>query len=119
MKELILYLITFIFVYLIYLIFIVLRKKSIEKYSNSKEVKFLVNKYKLDIKKINMKKLANTIGLTNAFIISTTITIVSFIENYILLLLAGLVILVPLILIMYTILGKSLEKKYRVGDKNV
>ena len=103
---------TFILVYLVYLFLIVLRKKKVKKYQNSTEVKFLVNRYNINIKKINLKKLANLLALTNSFIIAVTILAVSYINGFILKLMVGFIVLFPMILIFYSIIGKQLSKKY-------
>lgn len=112
MEQMILFVFTFLFVYLFYLFFIVLRKKTISKYDKSKEVMYLKNKYKLDLSKINMKILANTIGLLNAFIIALVLFVIDFFDSFIFKMLIGFVTLFPIILISYHILGKILQKNY-------
>ena len=112
MNELILFLGTFIFVYLVYLVLIILRKKKMDKYKKSTEVRYLENKYKLDIKKLNLKKLSHILDLANAFIIAITILVISFVDDLILKLMVGFIVLFPMILIIYHIIGKSLQKKY-------
>ncbi len=112
MNELILFLGTFIFVYLVYLVLIILRKKKMDKYKKSTEVRYLENKYKLDIKKLNLKKLSHILALANAFIIAITILVISFVDDLILKLMVGFIVLFPMILIIYHIIGKSLQKKY-------
>ncbi len=111
MEYIITYCIVFIIVYLIYLLFVVKRKKSIEKLKNSLEVRFLINRYHIDIDNMNIRSLSNKIALCNSFIISTTFIIVLFVKHFILKMLLGFVILFPLILISYHILAKSLLKK--------
>lgn len=112
MKELIFFLIVFLLVYLIYLFFIILRKKKLEKYYNSTEVRYLVGRYKINIQKSNMKEVANGMALANAFVISTTVSIVSLLNNLVLKLLVGFVVLIPLILITYHLMGRYFLKKY-------
>lgn len=104
---------TFIIVYLIYLLLIILRRKKVEKFKNSTEVRYLENKYKLNIKKEDLKSLTHLLSMSNAFIIATTITAISFIDDLILKLMVGFMILFPMILIVYHFIGKSLQKKYR------
>lgn len=111
MEYIVTYFITFIIVYLIYLLFVVKRKKAIKKLKNSLEVRFLINRYHIDIDKINMKSLANKIAICNSFIISTTFIVILFVKNFILKMLLGFVVFFPLILISYHILAKSLLKK--------
>lgn len=111
MEYIITYCVVFIIVYLIYLLFVVKRKKSIEKLKKSLEVRFLINRYHIDINNINIRSLSNKIALCNSFIISTTFIIVLFIKPFILKMLLGFVVLFPLILISYHILAKLLLKK--------
>lgn len=111
MEKLIWFIIVFSVIYLFYFLFIICRKKKLEKFKTSVEVQFLVKKFKLNIDKINIKLLAHLIGLANAFIISTTFTIVEFFDNVIIKLMMAFVSLMFLILIIYSILGKTLKKK--------
>lgn len=113
MKELILFLVLFIIVYLFYFIFVISRKKVLKKFPNGKELTFLKYKYNLDYSKINIKFLAHIIALSNAFILSTTVTIISIFDNFLIQMLVGFLILIPLILIVYSIIGKSFSKKSR------
>ena len=107
-----LWFIFFIIVYLIYYILIINNKKKILKYRYSKEVSYLVTKYQLNVEKIGLKKLAHFIALTNAFIISTTVSIVSYFDNIVIILIMSFVVLLLLIIISYAILGRILVKKY-------
>ena len=111
MEKLIWFLIVFIIIYGFYFLFIICRKKKLEKFKMGVEVQFLVKKFKLSLNKINIKLLANLIALSNAFIISTTFTVVELFENIIIKLMIAFVTLMILILIIYSILGKTLKKK--------
>lgn len=113
MKELIIFLILFIIVYLFYFIFVISRKKILKKFPNGKELTFLKYKYNLDYSKINIKVLAHVIALSNAFILSITVTIISIFDNFLIQMLVGFLILIPLILIIYSIIGKIYSKKSR------
>lgn len=116
MDNLIVALIAFVVVFLFYLGLIILRKDKINKYKNSSEIKFLVSKYKLDLKKINLKKLTLLLGFVNAFIISLTVFVTEFVNNFILKLMVGFIVLFPAILISYHIIGVILNKR---SGKNV
>jgi hypothetical protein len=60
-----------------------------------------------------MKQIANTIGLANAFIMSVIVTIISMIDGYLLAFLVGVALLVPLILIIYHLIGKYYQNKQK------
>lgn len=109
------YLITFIFcfviVYLVYSTVVIFRKKGFEKFKTSKQLKFFEIAYKIDFKKINLKSFAQALALTNAFIIAFTCTVIEIFDSLIFKMLVGFVILVPLILLMYKLLGTIYKKK--------
>ena len=77
------------------------------------EVEILILKYHIDLSKINYKKLLKIVGLTCSIDISLIITIVSLIstDNIIFILLVGGVLIIPVILISYSILGSYFKKK--------
>lgn len=111
MEYLITYIIAFMVVYIIYFLFVVKRKKATEKLKKSLEVRYLINRYHIDIDNINLRTLSNRIALCNSFIIATTFIIILFVNHFILKMLLGFVALFPLILIGYHFLAKSLIKK--------
>ena len=113
MKQVLLFLSIFIIVYLFYLVFVISRKKSLIKWKNGKEMTYLKYRYKLNLDKIDIKSLANVIGLCNALIMASVVTIISFVKGFILQMLLCLVLLIPLILVFYHIIGKYYQKKLR------
>ncbi len=110
--------IAFILVYIVYYYFILKRKyKAFKKGKNKKiyeqmEVSYLVSRFKIDRKKINLN-LLRIIGIINAFIISFTGTFLYYIpvERIMWKFLIGFVIIFLLIYALYEILGKVLVKK--------
>ena len=117
MKNFIMFLILFVIVYLFYLIFVISRKKVLKKFPKGKELTFLKYKYKLDYSKFSIKTLAHIIALANAFILSTTVTIIGMFNNFLIQMLVGLIVLIPLILISYSIIGKVLKNKQKERKK--
>jgi len=111
MKELIFYLIMFILVYLFYVVFVMCRKNVLKKFPEGKEAKYLKLKYGIKINDKNIKKIANTIFLANAFILSTAVYIVCLFDNIFIQILVGLVVLLVLILVIYHLIGMYLKKK--------
>lgn len=109
------YLIVFIGIYLIYLIFVILRKKALKKFRKSAYVVYLEKVYKIDVDKINPYILSNMVCIVNAFVIATTLYVFSNLKGA-LSYLVGFATLFGLIFLMYHILGLILKKK---GDKNV
>lgn len=113
MKQFILFILIFIIVYLFYFIFVICREKSLKKWKKGKELTYLKYRYKLNLDHINIKILANVVGLSNAFIIATVVTLISLFNNFIIQMLIGFISLFPLILIIYHIIGKYYQRKLR------
>ena len=111
MKELILYLITFLVAYLFYVIFVLCRKNVLKKFPDGKEARYLKYKYNVKINDKNVKKIANSIFLVNSFILATVVYIVQLFDNFILGLLVGMVIVFILIIVLYHILGTIYKNK--------
>lgn len=111
MKFLIIFVVSFLVVYLLYLITVISNKKKLEKFKKSNQVLIFVQKYKLKITDSNVKELAQLVALSNAFIIATSITIVELVSNFILKILVAFLVIVPLILIIYNLVGKHMLKK--------
>ena len=111
----------FILVYLFYYLFVIRSKKAMTKLQDGKEMTFLNRNYHLDYTKLNPKKIANAIALANSFILSFTTVIVcilnDWIKNFYLWLLAcmlmAFVILFPLIIILYHLIGSHFSKKQK------
>jgi len=118
LEKLIEFIIVFVLCYLIYLFFVILKKKN--KKFNSKKLKpeesYLILKYKLDFKKINYKKYMHVVALINSFIFALTLELVQIVKGLFLQILISLIFLVPLILICYGFIGRYYKKKGRVKD---
>lgn len=110
---------SFLLVYLIYEIFVIRKERALEKMKKSKDVLLLCNLSKLDIKKVNFKKLVRLLALTNAFIISGMGTLVllfnKIITNFYIWILVSsvlaLIVLIPLIIGCYKLIGNMLKKE--------
>jgi len=111
MEKVLIFLICFIIVYLVYYLVVVHRKKGLEAFKAGKQLLFFKNAYNLDIEHLDYKKFANSLALVNAFIIAFTVTVIEFFDSYIVKLGVGFIVLIPLMLICYYILGKAYKKK--------
>lgn len=112
MKEILFYLGSMLLIFLGYYIFVIKNKKRLEKFSHNTYVSYLIGVYKLDIKEISIKQLAKAIAMINSFIIATTVFIVGFINSLIIKLILGFIVLIPLQLLMYHIVGKTFQKRF-------
>lgn len=111
MAQVIFFILSFVFVYFVYYMIVIKREDKLKKMKTSTEFNYLKKVYHIKINQFDLKWLAKKVIMTNAFVISLTVTIASFSSNIILMLLLGFVILFPSILILYHILGKYLQKK--------
>ena len=104
--------IAFILVLLIYILFINRKRKEYVEGKNQLEINYIINRFKLDMRKTKYKDIKWAVTFINAFIISFTFTVLINIEiSYILKLLIGFVILFALIYSIYEIVGRTLKKK--------
>lgn len=111
MNYLLTFIVSFLTIYILYYIVVINRKKGLESFKKGKQLDFFIKTYKLDKKKLNIKSFANTLSLSNSFIIALTLTIIELIDNLILKLIATILLLVPQMIIIYSIIGKSYKKK--------
>ena len=105
------FIIAFLLIYLFYFLTVILQKKRYEKFKKSNQFMYFVNKYKLDTTKINIKEFIYIISFTNSLIIAIAFIMTFLVENIILQLLIGLIVLIPLILVSYSLIGKYLKRK--------
>ncbi len=105
------FLFCFIIWHLLYSIIVIYRKKGLEKFKESKQLLYFKQAYNIDVNKIDIKKFATKLSLVNGFIIATVVTIISLFDSLLIKLVVGFIILLPLMILMYTILGKSYQKK--------
>lgn len=126
LELLLLFCISFVIIFFLYEFFIVRKfyryeekkvkkKKKLKEYKYPVEVLFLINRYDLDVKKINYKKLLHIISLVSSFDISLILIIVSLVNNFYYKLIMIAILVVPTIFISYSFVGKLYKKK---GDKN-
>jgi len=116
MEQIVIFISSFVIIYLFYFLFVIRSNKKRERLYIGMEAVYLMKKYKLPNKVLANKQYCHIIALTNSFIIALTVTIISLINNYLLMLLGGLILLIPQIFLYYHIIGKYYQKKE--GTKN-
>lgn len=110
-EELILFIMTFLLVFIIYELFLVRKCKKDKRRKKPIEVNYLIGKYNLDLDKLNYKRLLNIISAVSAFDISLVVTLISILDSFYLQLLIGFVLIMLLILVSYDIVGRIYKKK--------
>ncbi len=118
-KFVILFIFVFIITFLVYE-FLILRKykdnKKNKKLKNKypMEVLLLINLYKLDISKLNYKKLLHFISLVSSIDISLIITIAGIFDMGLIQIIIALIIVIPVILGSYYMIYLYYKKKYKL-----
>ena len=114
------FIIIFIIVYVFYLIrYIIGKKKKYDPNNICQELMYLINKYRLDMKKIKYKRIMNQISISCAFGIAFASTFTfRYVKNIYLGMLLGAIILIFLIMISFNLIGKYYEKKGMIKDGN-
>ncbi len=111
MQEIYLFLMTFVFMFLIYEIFVVRKEKKGKSKKTPMEVRFLEARYHLDLKKINYKQLLNVVSFVSALDIALIVTVIALAKSFVLELVLGACLTLPLILVSYHFVGKFYQKK--------
>ena len=121
MQELVLFSLSFILMYLIYQIFVVHRTiKNNKKNKDRKEpieVLYLVNRYNLDLKKINYKQLLQIIAITSSLDVALSVSFIVNIKNFFLEVFGGFVFMIIIILISYHCIYLFYKRKGMIKDE--
>ena len=116
--ELILFLISFIVVFLLYQLFIVRRAKSKKNPKEPFEVTYLTTKYKLDLEKVNYKKLLRVISIVSSFDIALVVSIIVLLKSFILEIIVGFISILVIILVSYHLVYLFYKKKGMIEDES-
>lgn len=115
MQEVILFLLTFLIIFVIYEIVVVARaKKNLKKKKDNKqpmEVKYLMYKYKFDLKKINYKRLLHVCAAVSSIDMALIVSVSMIFDSYMFQLITAVVLIVPVILISYHFVYLIYKKK--------
>ncbi|MDD5888812.1 MAG: hypothetical protein PUC82_04935 [bacterium] len=123
MREIVLFFICFVLILTIYEIFIVWpmkkykasknKKKGINRKEKSEpaEIKFLVNKYGLDLEKVNYNQLLQIVSLTSSFDMALIVSIIMLVDGYLWQLILAIALVIPVIFISYGLVAKFYKKK--------
>lgn len=116
--ELILFLISFVLVFLLYQIFIVRRAKSKKNPKEPFEVTYLVSKYKLDLKKVNYKNLLRVISIVSSFDIALVVSIIVLLKSFILEIIVGFISILVIILVSYHLVYLIYKRKGMIKNES-
>ncbi len=116
MEWFLLFIFYFIFCFIFYQIYYWIRRKKEERLLKMPELTYLVNIYKLDIKKIGLRKLLNIFSLFNALILSLSLFIFRLFGISLITLLMAFILISILIVITYHFIGRFYQKKGMIKD---
>ena len=111
MQELYLFILCFFSVLIIYEIFIVNRAKKKKTKKQPIEVRYLMVRYHLNMKKVDYNQLLQLVALISSFDIALIVSIAMIMDSYLFQLIMALVLVLPVILISYHFVGKFYKKK--------
>ena len=116
MKEFILFVLTFIFVLMIYEIFIVskTKKRKAKGKDNGKEpmeVMYLIKRYNLNLNKINYNQLLQIISIVSSFDIAIVVSLIMLPDSFILSIILGFISCIGSILFSYHLVYLFYKKK--------
>ena len=115
MEELVLILLTFIFVLIIYEVFItapIKKKRGLNSdYKEIIEIKYLIARYNLDIKKVDYNQLLQICGIVSSFDIALVVSLVAYVHGLVLELIVGFSSATIIILLSYHIVYLFYKKK--------
>jgi len=89
------------------------KKKEIDQAKYPAEVELFIYKYKVDLKKVNFRGMLKLLGFVCSLDIAFIVTVLSFIktDNNLILLGVGALLVIPVILISFSLLGRYFKKK--------
>ena len=117
MKVLLSFILCFVVVLFLYEIFIVRKAKRRNSKNKPMEIKFLISKYRVDIKKADYKQLLQIVAITSSFDISLIVAIISLFNSYWIQLLIAFILIFPVIFISYYFVGNFYKKRGMIIDE--
>lgn len=118
-EEIILFLMTFVLLFIIYQIFFILpakKSKDSKKKKELLEIRYLQSKYSLDFDKISYNQLLQLCAITSCFDISLAVTVVSYLHSLLWEIVVGFVVICVLIFGSYHLIYLFYKKKGMVKD---
>ncbi|MBQ6135243.1 MAG: hypothetical protein IJI60_02890 [Bacilli bacterium] len=126
MREVILFILSFLLVLVLYEFLIVRRaKKRVDKKTKQEkaakeplEVTYLKTRYKLDMEKINYSKLLQVIAFTSSFDIALIVSVIAYLNNFILEIILGFFLTIGIILLSYHLIYLFYKKKGMIQNES-
>ena len=116
MQEFIIFLLSYLVIFLVYQLFVVKPAKKNKKKKQPTEIKYLVAKYNLDMKKIEYNQLLQIIALVSSFDIALVCSLIMIPTNFFVRLLVGFFSIIIIILVSYHLVYLFYKKKGMIKD---
>lgn len=121
MQEVILFLLTYLFTFLIYQLFIVRKVKRNRKNGKLKrnpiEITYLTKRYHLNMKKVSYNQLLQIVAIVSSFDIALSVSLILLFDNFFLEIIVGFVSVIILILGSYHFIYLFYKKKGMIKDE--
>ena len=117
-RELILFLISFVIVFILYRLLVVRKAKRKKNPKQPREVIYLVDRYNLDLEKVNYKRLLRLISIVSSFDIALVVSIIVLLKNYILEIIVGFIATLVIILFSYHLVYLIYKKKGMIKNES-
>ena len=118
MEELILFLLSFIFIFILYQLFVIPWAKRKKKKKHPIEVFYLVHRYHLDLDKIKYNQLLQNVSLVSSFDIAVIVSIVLNLSNLFLEIVVGFILTFVVILLSYHIVYLFYKRKGMIKNES-
>ncbi len=119
MRNVVVFVLSYILVFIIYELFIVNKAKKYKDDESKKkpvEVRYLVKKFGIDINKINYNQMLQVIALLSSLDIAIIAAVMAMFKVLTVQLIAGFITLIPLLLITYNFIGRRYRKKMKENE---
>ena len=116
LEDLWLFLLCFFLVLIVYEIFIVRRAKAKKVKKQPIEVRYLITRYHLNMRKIDYPQLLQIVALVSSFDISFIVFVVAMLDSYLWQIVAVFVLVLPVIILSYHFVGVFYKKKGMTKD---
>ncbi len=116
MKNVIVFVVSYIMILIIYELFVVRKAKKYRDDDSVKkpvEVRYLVKKYGVNINKIDYNQMLQVIALVSSLDIAIIAAVMSLFKVLVVQILAGFIVMIPLMLISYSFIGNKYRKKMK------
>ena len=109
------FILLFLLFYIIESVFVDKKKRSFSKLRKSDEIRLFVNRYNLNLEKLDYKEVRKTVYFINSFILSFTTALILNIKSVFLQMVISFIVVFALMYSLFEIFGRKLKNKERIN----